>query len=226
MQKPRVSPRSTVSVSFVSSEQACTNAESEVSGTSLEQAIAGAGALWQEKLRKIEIDVANTPANVTEIFYSSLYRSFLAPNTVTDETQGVFANRTSFYFHSLYCSWGTFQAFYPLLSLTSPVEFAQIVDNYMPECRANNLPGWTQGGRSGFPLLAFLFERGKHRVPFRDDLPPALGIDLTDLYAAMKADGEDNPLEWNAEGRQVNVYQEYGYVSFAVFDPSSTGGQT
>ena len=41
------------------------------------------------------------------------------------------------------------------MSLHSPVEFAQIVDSYidgwrkngwMPECRANNLPGWTQGG--------------------------------------------------------------------------------
>ena len=41
------------------------------------------------------------------------------------------------------------------MGLHSPVEFAQIVDSYidgwrkngwMPECRANNLPGWTQGG--------------------------------------------------------------------------------
>jgi len=34
-----------------------------------------------------------------------------------------------------------------------------------------------------------------------------LGIDLNELYAAVKADGEDNPFEWNTEGRQVNVYQ-------------------
>lgn len=40
------------------------------------------------------------------------------------------------------------------MALTSPVEFAQIVDSYidgwrkegwLPETRANNLPGWTQG---------------------------------------------------------------------------------
>lgn len=55
------------------------------------------------------------------------------------------------------CSWDTFRTFYPLMALHSPVQFAQIVDNYidgylkqgwMPECRANNLPGWTQGGVS------------------------------------------------------------------------------
>jgi putative alpha-1,2-mannosidase len=53
-----------------------------------------------------------------------------------------------------------------------------------------------------------------------------LGIDLNELYAAVKADGEDNPFEWNTEGRQVNVYQHYGYVPFAVLDASSTGRQT
>ncbi|KAI1787473.1 hypothetical protein LXA43DRAFT_1029250 [Ganoderma leucocontextum] len=48
------------------------------------------------------------------------------------------------------------------MSLHSPAEFAQIVDNYidrwrklgcMPECRANNLPGWTQGGSSADPIV-------------------------------------------------------------------------
>lgn len=38
-----------------------------------------ARAAWNEKLRRVEIDVPNTPANVTEMFYSSLYRSFLTP---------------------------------------------------------------------------------------------------------------------------------------------------
>ena len=96
-------------------------------------------------------------------------------NNATHETQGPYANTTHFYFDSLYCrcvillrippklthtkthphSWDTFRTFYPLMALHSPVQFAQIVDNYidgylkqgwMPECRANNLPGWTQGG--------------------------------------------------------------------------------
>jgi len=40
------------------------------------------------------------------------------------------------------------------------------------------------------------------------------------------ADGELNPPEWNIEGRQVNVYKQYGYVPFAVLDVSSTGRQT
>lgn len=39
------------------------------------------------------------------------------------------------------------------------------------------------------------------------DEAQALGVDLNELYAALKADGEDNPPEWDIEGRQVNVYQ-------------------
>jgi putative alpha-1,2-mannosidase len=49
------------------------------------------------------------------------------------------------------------------MALHSPEVYAQIVDSYidgyrkrgwMPDCRANNLPGWTQGGWL-FPLRCF-----------------------------------------------------------------------
>ncbi|GLB37025.1 putative glycoside hydrolase family 92 protein [Lyophyllum shimeji] len=217
-----------VGVSFRSVEQACANAENEVGDASFEDIQARAKALWQEKLSKVEIDIANTPANVTEMLYSSLYRANLTPNNATEETQGVFENTSSFYFDSLYCSWDTFRTFYPLLALHSPVEFAQIVDSYidgwrkngwMPECRANNLPGWTQGGSSADNIVSH-FAVNYHNEAGR------LGINLDELYSALLADGELNPPEWNIEGRQVNVYKQFGYVPFAVLDVSSTGRQT
>ncbi|KAJ7646924.1 glycoside hydrolase family 92 protein [Roridomyces roridus] len=217
-----------VGVSFVSADQACSNAESEVGGSTFEDIEAQAKALWNEKLSKIEIDVPNTPANVTELLYSSLYRASLTPNNATDETQGVFAGTSSFYFDSLYCSWDTFRTFYPLMSLHSPVEFAQIVDNYidgwrkngwMPECRANNLPGWTQGGSSGDVIVG-------HFATHYHNEAAALGIDLEELYSAAWTDGMVNPPEWDIQGRQSNVYNQYGFVPFAVLDPSSTGRQT
>lgn len=52
------------------------------------------------------------------------------------------------------------------MALHSPVEFGQIVDSYidgwrkngwMPECRANNLPGWTQGGTIDASLITLFF---------------------------------------------------------------------
>jgi putative alpha-1,2-mannosidase len=68
-----------VGISFVSTDQACANAESEVGSTSFDDIHAQAKALWNEKLSKIEIDVPNTPPNVTELLYSSLYRASLTP---------------------------------------------------------------------------------------------------------------------------------------------------
>lgn len=34
----------------------------------------------------------------------------------------------------------------------------------------------------------------------------ALGIDLDELYSAMLADGDLNPMEWDIQGREVNLY--------------------
>ena len=66
-------------VSFKSVEQACANAETEIGSSSFEDVVGQARSLWQEKLAKIEIDIANTPANITEMLYSSLYRASLTP---------------------------------------------------------------------------------------------------------------------------------------------------
>ncbi|KAG6900776.1 hypothetical protein C0993_002200 [Termitomyces sp. T159_Od127] len=242
--KPEIILR--VGVSFVSTEQACANAENEVGDATFEQIHANAKTQWQEMLNKVEIDIANTPENITELLYSSLYRASLTPvcivqshelqsvtdryaqNNATGETQGVFENTTSFYFDSLYCSCARFQTFYPLMALHSPVEYAQIVDSYidgwrkngwMPECRANNLPGWTQGGSSG-DIIVSHFAVNYHNEAQR------LGIDLNELYSALLTDGDLNPPEWNIEGRQVNVYKQFGFVPFGVLDVSSTGRQT
>lgn len=57
------------------------NAEEEIGGASFEQVQAQAQALWNEKLSKIEIDVENTPANVTgkqEYMFCSIVRAYQA----------------------------------------------------------------------------------------------------------------------------------------------------
>jgi len=71
-----------VGVSFRSEEQACANAESEIGSSTFEEIEAQAKALWLEKLSKIEIDIAGTPPDVTEMLYSSLYRASLTPVSI------------------------------------------------------------------------------------------------------------------------------------------------
>jgi putative alpha-1,2-mannosidase len=50
-----------------------------VGDLTFEEIVSRSKALWNEKLSKIEIDIKGTPANVTEMLYSSLYRSWLTP---------------------------------------------------------------------------------------------------------------------------------------------------
>ncbi|KAI0276555.1 glycosyl hydrolase family 92-domain-containing protein [Russula aff. rugulosa BPL654] len=218
-----------VGVSFLSEQQACANAESEIGNSTFDQIQAQSKALWNERLSRIEIDVPHTPPNVTELLYSSLYRASLTPNNATGEAQGDFLGTESFYFDSLYCRfWDTFRTFYPLMALHSPETYAQIVDNYidayrkrgwMPDCRANNLPGWTQGGSSGDVII------GHFAINYHNEAQ-ALGIDLTELYAAQIADAEVNPPEWDIQGRQSDIYNEYGYIPYGALDTSSTGRTT
>lgn len=89
----------------------------------------------------------------------------------------------------------------------------------MPECRANNLPGWTQGGSSADYIV------GHFAINYHNEAAD-LGIDLEELYEAMVADSENNPFEWDIQGRESNMYNLYGFVPFSVLDPSSTGRQT
>ncbi|KAH7108373.1 glycosyl hydrolase [Auriculariales sp. MPI-PUGE-AT-0066] len=215
-------------VSFRSVEQACANAELEIGSAPFEEIQARSVALWNEKLSRIQIDVANTKPNVTEIFYSSLYRSFLTPNNATDEGNGLFEDTQSPYFDSLYCTWDTFRTWAPLLSLTSAQEYAEVVETYIdgwrkngviPECRTNQLPGWTQGGSDGTNLIA------EFAVKYHSEAA-ALGVNLDEMYTALLSDGENNPKEWNTGGRQINVYKKHGYIPYAVLDATSTGRQT
>ena len=73
-----------VGISFVSAAQACQNAEEEIGDASFEDIVSRSKALWNERLSKIEIDVPNTPRNVTEMLYSSLYRASLTPVSVLE----------------------------------------------------------------------------------------------------------------------------------------------
>ena len=75
-------------VSFRSAEQACANAESEIGSSSFEDIVDQSKSLWQEKLKKIEIDIANTPAKITEMLYSSLYRASLTPVRIMNYVTG------------------------------------------------------------------------------------------------------------------------------------------
>ncbi|MBW0562385.1 hypothetical protein O181_102100, partial [Austropuccinia psidii MF-1] len=215
-------------ISFVSAEQACSNMEEEIGSTSFEDVHQRSIKLWNEKLNRLEIPLYETDKEITTLLYTSMYRSFLTPNNATGETQGPYANTKAPYFDSLYCSWDTFRTVFPWLNLHSPVESAEIAENYIdgwrqegiiPECRANNMGGWTQGGSSGTNILAdFALKYADHAEK--------LGVKLSDMYKALVNDAESTPPYWDLGGRQISIYKEYGYLAHGAMDTNSTGRET
>jgi putative alpha-1,2-mannosidase len=87
-------------VSFVSAEQACQNAESEVPAFDFDAVVAQSRALWNEKLNRVQISNA-TNSTVATMLYTSLYRASLTPNNATGETQGAYVGTQAPYFDSL-----------------------------------------------------------------------------------------------------------------------------
>ncbi|KAK0521759.1 hypothetical protein OC834_006542 [Tilletia horrida] len=210
-------------LSYVSAEQACSNAEEEVGQDwNFDAIVAASRAEWNEKLNRIDIS-PNTSNEIARMFYSSMYRSFLSPNNATLESP--FPTKTTF-FDGLYCSWDTFRTQFPFLSLTSPQDFADITNTYIdgasqtgfiPECRANLVPGLTQGGSDGLNVVAeYLVKYGTSELAFSKE----------HILAQLKKESYVTPEEWDSYGRQIGVYMQYGYVPFGVFDTSSTGRQT
>ena len=53
-----------------------------------------------------------------------------------------------------------------------------------------------------------------------------MGVDIQELYRALVSDATTNAPEWNNGGRQIAVYEKYGYIPFAVYDRKTTGRQT
>ena len=66
-------------VSFISSDQACANAESEIPDFDFTGVRQAAFNEWDELLGRIKVNTTGVDANTTQLFYSSLYRTHISP---------------------------------------------------------------------------------------------------------------------------------------------------
>ncbi|KAF9070156.1 glycosyl hydrolase family 92-domain-containing protein [Rhodocollybia butyracea] len=216
-------------VSMISSAQACANAEEEVLTTSdgawdFDGIIAASNEQWEDTLSRVQIDVEKENATVVELLYSSLYRSALVPANFTGENP-YWVSEFPF-FDAMFCSWDVFRTVHPLLSITSPLQWASIVSAYVdgwrntgfiPECRANTKPGYVQGGSDGMPIL------GEFAVKY-GAFAEALGVPTDDLYQALVDTAENTPPDWLTVGRQNTAWKMFDFIPTDWVDPSGSVG--
>ena len=68
-----------VGVSFISSDQACANAESEIPTFDFDGVRKAAFDEWNELLGRIQVKTTNVKPDIVELFYSSVYRTHISP---------------------------------------------------------------------------------------------------------------------------------------------------
>ncbi|KIK62755.1 glycoside hydrolase family 92 protein [Collybiopsis luxurians FD-317 M1] len=216
-------------VSMISSAQACSNAQEEVPVTKegawdWDAIVAASQSEWEDVLSRVQIDVEKENATIVELLYSSLYRASLVPANFTGENP--YWESPFPFFDAMFCSWDVFRTVHPLLSLTSPREWAQIVSAYVdgwrntgfiPECRANTKPGYVQGGSDGMPIL------GEFAVKYAEQAEE-LGVPTDDLYQALVDTAENTAPDWLTVGRQNTAWIMFDYIPTDWVDPSGDVG--
>ncbi|TFK37101.1 glycosyl hydrolase family 92-domain-containing protein [Crucibulum laeve] len=211
-------------VSFISADQACANAEEEVPDWDWEGVRESSREQWEDVLSRVMVNTDTEDPTIVQLLYSSLYRVSLVPANLTGENP-YWSSPYPFY-DALFCSWDTFRTVHPLLSITSPHEWSDIVNSYVdgwrntgyiPECRSNTKAGYVQGGSDGMPILGdFAVKYGSQAAK--------LGVPTDDLYKALVDTAENTPPDWYRVGRQNTAWKTFGYIPTDWTDPSGSTG--
>ncbi|KAJ6145050.1 secreted glycosidase, partial [Penicillium chermesinum] len=212
-----------VGLSFISSDQACSNAESEIPDFDFEKLHQDAIDQWTEKLKPIRVSRNVVHPSVLTNFYSGIYRTMVNPQNYTGENP-LWSSEEP-YFDSFYCLWDSFRSQFPFLTLVDPSAVAEMIRSmietqrhlgWLPDCRMSLCKGYTQGGSNADNILADAYVKGL-----------ANGINWDDGYAAVKKDAEEEPFDWSNEGRGGLVsWKSKNYIPVEDFDYLGFGTMT
>ncbi|KAJ5826034.1 hypothetical protein N7474_003172 [Penicillium riverlandense] len=205
-----------VGISYISSDQACANAESEIPSPldDFERLRTEAEEAWAEKLSPIKVTPGGVSSSLLTSFWSGIYRAMLSPQDMTGENP--LWQSSEPYYDSFYCIWDQFRAQMPFLAILDPSALSRMVrslldtyehEGWLPDCRMSLCKGWTQGGSNADVVLADAFIKN------------ITGIDWDLAYKAMVNDAENEPLEWEYEGRGgLQSWKRVNYIPYLDFD--------
>lgn len=209
-----------VGVSFVSSAQACQNAENEIPDYDFTGVKEAAEDAWSRQLSPIAVEAGGVSDDMQTSFWSGIYRAMMSPQDYTGENP--FWNDGQPYYDSYYCIWDEFRAQLPLLTIIDPNSVTRMIqsllsiykhEGWLPDCRMSLCKGWTQGGSNADIVLVDAY------------LKNLTGIDWNTAYAAILNDAENEPIDWSNEGRGGLVswkalnyipYLDYDYLGFGT----------
>ncbi|KAI0798777.1 glycoside hydrolase family 92 protein [Xylaria sp. FL0064] len=181
---------SRVGVSFISSEQACSNVDNEIpTGTTLDSLEANVKSAWTDGvLSKITTTDTSNTTNL-QLLYSSLYHLLQLPTNKTGENP--LWSSTEPYYDDIFTFWDTHRSHTPLLHILQPTAYEELIrslidiwrfEGFMPDARSSFFNGATQGGSNADNVLADAYVKGVRGA-----------VDWADGFAAMLTDAETVP---------------------------------
>ena len=195
-----------VGVSTVSIANAKENLIHEAKTWNFNQYVKLAQDKWEKELSKIDVKTSNNVQK--EIFYTSLYHSMIAPNTLSD-VNGQYrgtdlkiheSNQTIYTVFSL---WDTFRSTHPLYNIINREKSASFLNTFLRQYEdGGQLPIWElcsnyTGCMIGYHVVSVILDAYVKGVesPF-----------YYDLFQAMKAVSNRNELG-------IPTFKEKGYIS-------------
>ncbi len=203
-----------VGLSAVSEEGAIANLESELPGWDFEGATRNAAELWEKELSKVRI-TGGTPEE-RKIFYTALYHTMVAPSEFCDVNgdyrgaDGTVVKGAPFRCYTTYSLWDTYRAAMPLLSITQPERYSDMINTMTAICgEQGRLPVWHLWGCEtdcmvGNPALPVVADAIVKDIP---------GVDKKKAYEALIKTAMDTV-------RGNGLRQKYGYIPFDLFNES------
>jgi len=221
---PEGSITARVATSFISEQQACQSAETEISDFDFDATREAAIEAWRVKMSPISVTrTGGVNDSFLRNFYSGIYRTMVNPQNYTGENP-LWQNQEP-YWDSFYCLWDSFRSQMPFLIINDPDAIASMIRSmietyrqlgWLPDCRMTLSKGYTQGGSNADIILADAYIKGIEG-----------GINWNDGYAAVVKDAEVEPFDWCCEGRGgLDSWKRLGYIPLQDFDYKGFGTMT
>ncbi|KAK6824302.1 hypothetical protein RU639_005016 [Aspergillus parasiticus] len=211
-----------VGVSFMSVEQACSNAETEQPNFDFANTVSAAESAWRNKLNVISVNAEGISSDLQKVFWSGAYRAMISPQDYTGENP-LWKSQEPYY-DSFYCIWDSYRGVHQLLTLMDPLSQSRMIrslvdiyrhEGYLPDCRMSLCKGYTQGGSNADVLIADAF------------LKNVSDVDWDTAYEAIVKDAEVEPANWGVEGRGgLRSWKGLGYIPTDDYDPDGSGLHT
>ncbi|MCX6228375.1 MAG: GH92 family glycosyl hydrolase [Bacteroidia bacterium] len=196
-----------VAISSVSEEGALANLNTANQyGWNFDEVKKATAHKWNDELSKVRITTSDSTKK--QVFYTSLYHSFLAPYRFSDvdEQYKNFNHQPEkakgYTQYTLLSLWDTFRAENPLLTILQPKVEADIIHSMLAKYRqTGELPYWEISGNEGGSMIGY-----HAAVLMADAIAKNLApYDVNEVYAALVAASETNR-------KGLDFYRKYFFV--------------